>query len=169
MPEQTLIPGPDTARTYRDALGCFGTGVAVVTTLTDTGPLAITANSFASVSLDPALVLWCAAQASPRHDAFVSAQSYTIHVLSEDQRSLAVHFAQTGTDFDAVGWQPDDTGTLHLPGCLARFECCLSQSHDAGDHTIIVGQVTRVWFRSGLGLMFKRGRYGGFIGQTSDA
>ena len=164
MPEQTLIPGPDTARAYRDALGCFGTGVSVVTTLTANGPMAITANSFASVSLDPALVLWCAAKASPRHAAFAQAQSYMIHVMAEDQQPLATHFARTGVDFDAVDWQCDEQGTWHLPGCLARFECSRTQDHDAGDHTIIVGQVTRAWFRSGSGLMFKRGQYGGFAG-----
>ena len=164
MPEQTLIPGFGPERAYRDALGCFGTGVSVVTTETADGPLAITANSFASVSLDPALVLWCPAKASPRHDAFAGAQTYTIHVMSEDQQPLATHFARTGTDFDAVGWQVDANGTMHLTGCLARFECRRTTVHDAGDHSIIVGQVMRAWHRSGMGLMFKRGQYGGFAG-----
>jgi flavin reductase (DIM6/NTAB) family NADH-FMN oxidoreductase RutF len=162
MSEQTLIPGPDTARAYRDALGCFGTGVSVVTTMTANGPRAITANSFASVSLDPALVLWCAAKASPRHDAFAKAQDYMIHVMAEDQQHLARHFARSGDDFDAVDWQADEAGTWHLPGCLARFQCRQTQAHGAGDHTIIVGQVLRAWFRAGSGLMFKRGQYGGF-------
>ncbi len=164
MPELSLIPGPQTVRAYRDALGCFGTGVCVVTTETPDGPLAITANSFASVSLDPALVLWCPARTSPRHDAFVSAETYTIHITSEDQQPLATHFARTGTDFDAVGWEQDADGKMHLTGCLARFECQRTQVHDGGDHSIILGQVTRAWFRSGSGLMFKRGQYGGFAG-----
>jgi len=165
MPEQTLIPGgPGTARAYREALGCFGTGVSVVTTETGNGPVAITANSFGSVSLDPALVLWCAARASPRHDAFTGAGNYTIHVMAEDQQPLATHFARTGTDFDGVGWEPDSNGTMHLAGCLARFECRQTHVHVAGDHSIIIGDVTRAWYRSGSGLMFKRGQYGGFAG-----
>lgn len=164
MPEQTLIPGPTTARAYRDALGCFGTGVSVVTTETGDGPLAITANSFASVSLDPALVLWCAAKASPRHCAFAAAETYIIHVMAQDQQPLATHFARTGTEFAATGWVQDSAGTWHLSGCLARFECRQTQTHDAGDHSIIVGQVLRAHFRSGSGLMFKRGQYGGFAG-----
>ncbi len=176
MPEQNLTPGtntgpdaapgatPDTTRAYRDALGCFGTGVCVVTTLTDAGPLAITVNSFTSVSLDPALVLWCAAKASPRHDAFAAAGVYTIHIMARDQQPLATHFARSATDFTSVDWQKDTYGTLHLAGCLARLECRQTQHHDAGDHSIIIGQVTRAWFRSGSGLMFKRGQYGGFAG-----
>jgi flavin reductase (DIM6/NTAB) family NADH-FMN oxidoreductase RutF len=164
MPEQCLIPGPDTVRAYRDALGCFGTGVSVVTTLTDAGPLAITANSFASVSMDPALVLWCPAKSSPRHDAFVAAETYTIHIMANDQQPLARHFAQTGSDFDNVGWQTDANGTLHLSGCLARFECRKTQRHEAGDHSIIIGLVTRAFYSPGSGLMFKRGQYGGFSG-----
>lgn len=168
MPEQVIIPGndsgPETGRAYRDALGCFGTGVSVVTTVTKNGPLAITANSFASVSLDPALVLWCPAKASPRHDAFAAAQTYTIHIMSEDQQPLAIHFARSGTDFDGVGWHCGEDNTWHLRGCLARFECRRTQVHDGGDHSIVLGQVTRAWFRSGSGLMFKRGQYGGFAG-----
>lgn len=164
MPEQTLIPGPDTARAYREALGCFGTGVCVVTTQTGTGPIAITANSFASVSLNPALVLWCPAKTSLRHDAFAAAEQYTIHVMSETQQPLATHFARCGSEFEAVGWDRDCNGRLHLTGCLARFECRQTQRHDGGDHSIIVGQVMRAWFRSGSGLMFKRGKYGGFAG-----
>jgi len=164
MPEQNLIPGPETVRAYRHALGCFGTGVSVVTTETENGPQAITANSFASVSLTPPLVLWCPAKASPRHAVFATALTYTIHVMSEDQQSLATHFACTGDDFDQIGWQADAHGTMHLTGCLARFECRQAAVHDGGDHSIVVGQVTRAWYRSGMGLMFKRGQYGGFAG-----
>ena len=76
-PEHGFVPGPDTVRAYRDALGCFGTGVTVVTTLSGIGPLSVTANSFASVSLEPPLVLWCLARNSLRHAAFAAARSRT--------------------------------------------------------------------------------------------
>jgi len=164
MSEHSFTPGPDTARAYRDALGCFGTGVTVVTTRTDAGPLAMTANSFTSVSLDPALVLWCLAKASPRHNAFITATHYTFHVMAKNQQPLATHFSQTGTEFAGIAWQPDATGTPILPGCLARFSCALRDVHDGGDHSIIVGQVMQASFRPGAGLMFKRGQYGGFAG-----
>ncbi len=164
MPEHCLIPGPETTRAYREALGCFGTGVTVVTTHVQDTPVAMTANSFASVSIDPALVLWCPARASLRHDAFAAARNFTIHVMSDDQQALATHFARTGRDFDQIGWERDINGAWHLTGCLARFECRRTQVHDAGDHSIVVGQVTRAYYRSGSGLMFKRGQYGGFAG-----
>ncbi len=164
MSEVTLIPGPENTRDYRDALGCFSTGVTVVTTRTPRGPLAMTANSFASVSLNPAMVLWCASKASLRHDAFASATDYIIHILADDQKELALHFAHTGEDFASLAWQENESGQPVLTGCLARFECEQAAHHDAGDHTIIVGHVKRAARRPGTGLVFKRGQYGRFSG-----
>lgn len=164
MSELTFTPGPDTSRAYRDALGCFGTGVTVVTTRTDRGPLAMTANSFASVSLDPAMVLWCAAKRSLRHPAFAAALDYAIHVMADDQQDIALHFARSGEDFAPVDWSQNSNGVPILQGCLARFECRRMALHDAGDHTIIVGQVLCATHRPGSGLMYKHGRYGGFAG-----
>lgn len=162
MTEKTIIPGPDTARAYRDALACFGTGVTVVTTMTESGPLAMTANSFASVSLNPPLVLWCPARASLRHDAFAAAERYMIHVMAEDQQNLAAHFAGTGDDFLGVAWDRSN-GLPVLTGCLARFECRRTAVHEAGDHSIVVGEVLSATFHPGKGLMFKHGAYGGFF------
>ena len=164
MTDSSFIPGPLTERAYRDALGCFGTGVTVVTAQSDRGPLAMTANSFASVSLNPAMVLWCAAKRSLRHTSFLAAETYAIHVMAEDQQQLALHFAQTGGDFEPVDWRTSNSGLPILGGCLARFECRQSSLHDAGDHTIILGHVLRAAYRPGSGLMYKRGQYGGFAG-----
>lgn len=165
MPETSFIPGADTARAYRDALGCFGTGVTVVTTMTNAGPLAITVNSFTSVSLDPALLLWCPAKSSLRHDAFVTAEKFSVHVLAEDQLPMAQHFAQNGEGFREGEWQPSELGTPALPGVIARFDCRHFDTHPAGDHSIILGQVAHVTTRPGKGLIFKRGQYGGFLEQ----
>lgn len=165
MPETRFIPGADTARAYRDALGCFGTGVTIVTTLTKTGPLAITVNSFTSVSLDPALLLWCPARSSLRHDAFVAAKAFSIHVLAEDQLEMAQHFAKNGEGFCEGKWQLSAADTPALPGVLARFDCTHFEAHPAGDHTILIGQVKAVTTRPGKGLIFKRGQYGGFLEQ----
>lgn len=164
MSETTIIPGPDTERAYRDALGCFGTGITVITTQTENGPLGMTANSFASVSLDPPLVLWCAAKESHRYAAFAGAKSYVIHILAEDQRATALHFARSGDDFSAAEWHPGEDGAPVLHGCLARFECRQVAAHDAGDHTIIVGRVLRATHRPGSGLIHKSGQYGLFRG-----
>ena len=164
MTETRFIPGPDTARAFRDALGCFATGVTVVTTATEEGPLAITANSFTSVSLDPPLVLWCAARRSLRHDAFARAGRYSIHVIGEDQRALAARFARSGHDFTALDWAPDAHGTPILAGCLARFDCLAEARHPGGDHSILVGRVIHAMHRPGKGLIYKRGQFGGFAG-----
>ncbi len=163
MSDSSFIPGPQTSRAYRDALGCFGTGVTVVTARGADGPLAMTANSFASVSLEPPMVLWCAAKRSLRHAAFAAATDYAIHVMARDQRHIALHFARSGHEFDTVSWRENATGVPILRGCLARFECRRHALHDAGDHTIIVGRVLRAARRPGTGLMYKRGQYGGFL------
>lgn len=165
MLETDFVPGPDTARAFRDALGCYGTGVTVVTTQTGTGPIGMTANSFASVSLDPPLVLWSPAKTSSRHAAFAGAERFAIHVMAEDQDSLARHFARQGNAFDAVDWHVSQDGVPILDGCLARFECATEIVHDGGDHSIIVGRVLRGAHRPGRGLIFKQGQYGGFLGR----
>ncbi|MCV6586346.1 MAG: flavin reductase family protein [Marinibacterium sp.] len=164
MTETRFAPGPQSLRSLRDTLGCFGTGVTVVTTMCDLGPLAMTANSFAAVSLDPALVLWSPAKGSTRHAAFTGADHFIIHVMADDQLALAQHFAGDGLDFDGVDWAPSDDGQPLLAGCLARFECARHAVHDGGDHSIILGQVLRAAHRPGTGLIFKRGEYGGFSG-----
>ncbi|WIY25259.1 flavin reductase family protein [Parasedimentitalea psychrophila] len=166
MSETSFTPGPETTRAFRNALGCFGTGVTIVTTLTSRGPLAITVNSFTSVSMDPALLLWCPAKRSLRHDAFVSADRFAVHVVAEDQLELARHFALNGEDFDTVDWQPNDEGTPTLSGCIARFECRHFGCHPGGDHSIVIGAVHRVTTRPGKGLIFKHGLYGGFLEQS---
>lgn len=165
MSETTFIPGPDTTRAFRNALGCFGTGVTIVTTLTSRGPLAITVNSFTSVSMDPALLLWCPAKGSLRHDAFVSASYFAVHIVAENQLDLAKHFAMNGEGFDTVVWHPNAAGTPTLPGCIARFDCQHFACHPGGDHSIVIGTVREVTTRPGKGLIFKQGLYGGFLKQ----
>ncbi|NOD45978.1 MULTISPECIES: flavin reductase family protein [unclassified Ruegeria] len=163
MTEKTFIPTPEQSPAFREALGCFGTGVTVITTQTEGGPRAITVNSFASVSLDPPLVLWCLAKESFRFDAFSSCEHYSIHVMAQDQQEQALLFARDGTDFSHADWTEDETGRPQLTQCLARFDCRLHARHDAGDHLIIVGQVEQVMYRTGKGLIFKRGQFGGFV------
>jgi len=166
MTETYFTPGPDTTRAFREALGCYGTGVTVVTASTPKGPMAITVNSFTSVSLDPALVLWCPAKTSARYAEFLSAQHYAIHVMAEDQHDVARGFAIDGLDFSVAGWSPSASGVPLLEGCLARFECTQHAVHDAGDHSIILGQVDAAMHRPGRGLIFKRGQYGDFAPRT---
>lgn len=164
MAEEAFHPTPENRTAYRAALGCFATGVAVVTTTGAQGPIAMTANSFVSVSLDPPVVLWCPAKSSQRHDIFTQAPTFMVHVMASDQQGIASHFARTGHDFSITDWQKNEAGLPVLPGCLARFQCGLRAVHEGGDHSIVLGDVQQVWSRAGEGLIFKRGRYGGFAG-----
>jgi flavin reductase (DIM6/NTAB) family NADH-FMN oxidoreductase RutF len=159
---QTVTPGPDTARAFRDALGRFATGVTVVTTQSDMGPLGITANSFASVSLDPPLVLWSPAKSSRRFQAFAEAAHFAIHVVGAEQAGLCERFSRDGLAFEGTDWQPGAHGVPLLNGCLARFECTTVASHEGGDHRIIVAEVTRATWRDGDPLLFSQGSYGQF-------
>ena len=158
-----FIPGPDTSRALRDALGRYATGVSVVTTSGAIGPVGITANSFTSVSLDPPLVLWCPARTSARFPSFRDATHYSIHVLAADQLPLCRNFARSGADFSGVSYDLTPDGVPALSDCLARFDCRAHAVHDGGDHAILVAEVLRVTTRPGAPLIFWGGRYGDFL------
>ncbi len=148
----------------RGALGAYATGVTVVTTLSEAGPLGMTVNSFASVSLDPPLVLWSPARRSGRFPAFEAAAYFAIHVLAADQQPWAERFAGDGLDFEGLDWAEGDGGTPLLPDCAARFECVHSAGHDGGDHLIVVGEVLRFAALDKPPLVFHGGRYKGVSG-----
>lgn len=149
----------DSTTLFRQALGQFATGVTIVTCRGTDGPVAITANSFNSVSLDPALVLWSAAKTSKRYPFFAAAQNYAIHVLGAHQIDLCKRFAKSAHDFDGVEWSYSNAGVPIIHGCLARFECTQSAHHDGGDHTIMVGQVVDFETNSGSPLIFAQGDF----------
>ncbi|MCR8549395.1 flavin reductase family protein [Salipiger sp. P9] len=160
---ESFDPAAADPRAFRDALGRFVTGVTIVTCNTPDGPLGITANSFASVSLDPPLVLWSPAKRSQRYPFFVAAAHFAIHVLRADQAPLCQAFARSGESFDAARWQPNAEGVPLIDGCLARFDCEKLAEHDGGDHTILIGRVRRVDTLPGEPLIFSGGRYGAFV------
>ena len=147
------------ARAFRDALGAYATGVTVVTVPSDDGPIGITANSFASVSLDPPLVLWMPAKSSKRFNYFSGAPHFAIHVLDAHQQDICNGFTKDKHAFDALDWTTGANDVPLIDGCLARFECTLEAEHDAGDHTIVVGRVTKAAVRDGLPLLFQAGRF----------
>jgi flavin reductase (DIM6/NTAB) family NADH-FMN oxidoreductase RutF len=149
-------------RELRDAMGCFATGVTVVTTMTDRGPLGMTVSSFASVSLAPPLVLWSPARKSARFAAFEAASHFAVHVLCEDQQSLAEIFANSGMEaFDDLDYTLGIGDVPLLDGCSARFECSHSAGHDGGDHLIVVGEVLRILAGDKRSLLFYRGGFSG--------
>lgn len=160
--DQTFPPDAAHARALRDALGRFATGVAVITTMGPDGPMGFTANSFASVSLDPPLVLWSPARASVRYPVFAAAQHFAIHILAADQAVLCQRFIRGGAGFDGLTVVQNAEGVPVISGALARFECHQHATHDGGDHLIIVGRVLRFALTDAAPLVFAKGAYGGF-------
>lgn len=149
----------------RSALGRFATGVTVVTTMTPDGPLGMTANSFASVSLDPPLVLWSPARRSQRFPAFEAASHFAIHVLSRAQMTLAQRFARDGLDFAGLATSPGYGNAPLFEGCAARFECRHTAQYDGGDHLICVGEVLRLKENDIDPLVYHCGSYTGITSQ----
>lgn len=145
----------------RRALGCFATGVAVVTTLDQTGEkTGITVNSFNSVSLDPPLVLWSIAEESQSYETFIEAEHFAVNVLSMHQRDVCKSFAARGTDkFGGLPCSAGVAGVPILPDFSAVFECRTENIFDGGDHKIVLGRVLRFEDRESDPLIFYRGHY----------
>ena len=151
-------------RAFRSALGSFATGVTVITARDAGGaPAGITANSFASVSLDPPLVLWSPARASRRFAAFAQAEDFAIHVLARDQQVVCDAFVKAQGGFELVPWTEGPEGLPLLDGCAARFLCRREAMIDGGDHAILLGRVWSAARSDGAPLVFQGGRYGGFL------
>ncbi len=153
-----FAPSADTARAFRAALGQFATGVTLVTIAGPDGPMGFTANSFSSLSLDPALVLWSLAKSSRRYAFFATAPHFSIHVLAADQTGLIDCFARHGSGFAGLDHDLTPQGVPLIGGALARFECDLHATHEGGDHLIVVGRVTRAVCNGGAPLVFVQGR-----------
>lgn len=159
---KTFVPGSDNTRDFRDALGCFATGVTVVTAPGTPAGIGMTANSFSSISLTPPLILWSPSKRSQRYPFFAEADHFAIHVLRADQKDLALEFARRGDAFDRVETFMSGNGLPLIEDCLARFECRKSALHDGGDHAIVVGEVVRVKLMQGTPLVFAQSTYGAF-------
>lgn len=151
-----------TQRQLRDAFGEFATGVTVVTALRPDGtPVGITANSFSSVSLEPPLLLWCLSGGSGSVRAFTPGASFAVHVLSHEQRELAVHFARRALEKFEIG-EGAQLRPPELSGALCRFDCRVHALHEGGDHLIIVGEVLALERCGGQPLAFYAGHFGTF-------
>ncbi|MCJ8518743.1 flavin reductase (DIM6/NTAB) family NADH-FMN oxidoreductase RutF [Pseudorhizobium tarimense] len=164
--ELIFVPERQNQRDYRNALGSFTTGVTVVTAMAEHGPIGMTVNSFASVSLEPPLVLWSPSKTSSKHGLFTQAEHFAIHVLGAEQDHLCRAFSKGGSAFAGLPWSLNEEGVPTLPDTLTRFECQRASAHDAGDHTILLGRVLRVALRDGDPLCFSRGALGRFAGNN---
>jgi flavin reductase (DIM6/NTAB) family NADH-FMN oxidoreductase RutF len=149
-------------RTLRDALGCFATGVTVVTCVGDDGaPTGLTVNSFTSVSLDPPLLLVCLHKQAASAAALIGAESFAINVLQTGQRPASITFSTRVEDrFGTTPWSTGEAGAPILKDSLCVFECRHYAVYDGGDHHILVGEVIKATFDAGLDpLLYFRGSY----------
>lgn len=149
-------------RTLRDALGCFATGVTVVTCLDQADkPVGLTVNSFTSVSLDPPLLLVCIAKEAASAAAFLATSHFAVNVLQTGQQPASIRFSTRHEDrFGPNDWSPGELGAPVLKQSLGVFECEAFAAHDAGDHHILLGKVVKATFDAGLDpLLYFRGRY----------
>jgi flavin reductase (DIM6/NTAB) family NADH-FMN oxidoreductase RutF len=135
------------AKELRHAFGHFATGVTVTTMGCDktTGakrPLAMTANSFSSVSLEPPLILWSIDKNAQSYEAFAHNDHFAVHVLHAGQQALSTRCATRNADkFATAAWQPGIGDAPIFDEYSARFQCQVEHRYEGGDHQIIVGRV----------------------------
>ena len=149
-------------RTLRDALGCFATGVTVVTALDRDGrPAGLTVNSFTSVSLEPPLLLVCVHKQAATAEALTEAPCFAINVLQTGQQPASIRFSTRAEDrFGSTPWACGEAGAPILEESLCVFECERYAVYDGGDHDILVGKVVKASFDAALDpLLYFRGRY----------
>ena len=149
----------DAPRRLRDAFGCFGTGVTLLSARNPAGGVtAVTANSFTSVSLDPPLLLFCLDKRSRRLAVFEAAETFAVNVLHAGQEALSTDLAR-GDSCDGLDWR-EEAGAPVLADAMASFACRREAVHEGGDHLIFVGRVVRLGFDPTLDpLLYFQGRY----------
>lgn len=153
------------ARVFRRAWAQFPTGVSVVTTIQPDGQVhGMTANGITAVSLEPLLVLACVGHAANSHTLIKESGRFAISVLSEDQRLIGEYYARSvekRTGDVSVSFTFSESGAAFVDGGLAAMDCHVVDEHEAGDHTIFVGEVDEVQVRPGRPLVFHEGKFGG--------
>jgi flavin reductase (DIM6/NTAB) family NADH-FMN oxidoreductase RutF len=146
----------------KDAMSCFTTGVTVVTAHTQGLDWGMTCNSFNTVSLDPAMVLWSLRKTSHSYEAFVNAGGYMVNVLGAQQKDVALKFAQ-GTHaerFANLNLVRGINNHPRLEDVIAWFDCRVAQIVSAGDHDILVGEVLDFGIQAGHGLAYAQRSFG---------
>jgi len=167
-PANELASGSSTIdpRDFRNALGTYATGVTIITAIGPEGkPYGLTCNSFASVSLNPPLVLWSLGMYSQGLPIFQNASHFTVNVLGASQQALAAQFAKPSADkFTGVAWTPGLGGAPLLTDSVAHFQCRAANRYYGGDHIIFLGAVEAYAYNRQEPLLFARGGYGLFLG-----
>ncbi len=149
---------------YRQVLGHFPTGVTVITALADGQPAGMAVGSFASLSLEPAQILFCAASTSTTWPKIRQAGSFCVNILAEGQEDVCRVFASKAPDkFAEIGWKRTGSGSPLIEGVLAYIDCQIDTVVASGDHDVVVGAVRELEvLHEGGPLLFFRGGYGRF-------
>jgi 3-hydroxy-9,10-secoandrosta-1,3,5(10)-triene-9,17-dione monooxygenase reductase component len=153
-------------RSLRNVLGCYATGVAIMATRTQAGEhVGVTVNSFASVSLDPPLILFSLGKTASVLSHFSQAEFFTVNILAHRQEKLSNGFARPSTaPWASSRYSEAENGCALFAGCVAYLECERYAELDGGDHRILLGRVTQVHLHGTTDpLLFFRGRYGTFV------
>ncbi|MFI8998485.1 flavin reductase family protein [Streptomyces sp. NPDC053542] len=147
---------------FRDVLGRFATGITVVAGLDDDGrPAGFACQSFASLSLDPPLVMLAVGKASTSWPRIERTGRFCVNILAGHQREICAALGRSGPDkFAGVPWTEGEHGTVRIDGALAHIECALSTVHEAGDHHLVTAEVLALDAREdGRPLLYFRSRY----------
>jgi flavin reductase (DIM6/NTAB) family NADH-FMN oxidoreductase RutF len=146
---------------FRQLLGRFATGVTVITARDPEGrPHGMTANSLASVSLEPPLLLLSIDHGAAMHGLLLTAPVFAVNILASNQETVSRRFAVDRAErFEGIGYQESPRGLILLDGALAHLECERDATHEAGDHTILVGRVVAGTALDGRPLCYFRGGY----------
>lgn len=135
---------------FRQVLGRFSTGVTIVTTKNETGIHGLTVNAFTSVSLEPPLVLICILKMGVSHSFISGSDYFVVNILSEEQRELALQFADPMLDsesrFENVALEKTGQGIPILKDTLGHLQCRIVNQFEGGDHTIFLGEVEQAGF-----------------------
>lgn len=150
-------------RRFRTVLGQFCTGVTIITTIDDGVPVGFACQSFAALSLEPPLVLFCPTKTSRSWAAIERSGIFCVNVLAEEQQSTCARFGSRDPDkFAGIDWTESPLGSPILTGSLAHIDCSLESVHDGGDHWVAFGRVSSLSeIREERPLLFYRGQYTG--------
>lgn len=162
-PKSNGLAMPFDTRAFRNAMGCFATGVAVATAHDpEGGPVGVTINSLTSVSLDPPLILFCIHRTAHSFPVFINAKGFAINILAEDQREVSVRFSMWPLEkrWTGLAHSLSDGGSPLLADCQAVLDCVTYAQYDGGDHVIMVGRVIDLHCHPvGRPLVYYRGHY----------
>ena len=147
---------------FKKALGNYPTGVTVITTFDrNNKPVGLTANSFASVSIDPLLILWSLDKNSSLYDPFIQTSKFAINILADDQENLCTLFASKVPDrFGQCVWEESAQQLPVFPGALSQLECEVYNKIDAGDHIIFIGKVIHITNEDKNPLLYHKRNFG---------